>query len=99
MFFYSFCFANEEMHVGGEKGIGINFATTLELEVIEEGDVVTGVFLVGKEGETGYGSHQNMVDAGGGFDSCFSCHTMIFADARVLFAIARVLGLFATRGY
>lgn len=47
------------------------------LKVIENVGVELGVLFVGEEGEIGDGSHQDVVDAGGGFDSCFSCHRIL----------------------
>lgn len=63
--------------MGWEQGIGIDFAIAFVLKVIENIDVELGVFLVGEQGQVGDGSHQYMIDAGGGFYSCFSCHGIL----------------------
>lgn len=60
--------------MGWEEGIGIDLATALLLEVVEDACVYLVVLLIGEQWEVGNGSDEHMVDAGTGFYSCFSCH-------------------------
>ena len=64
----------QQVNVGWEEGVGIDFAIAFVLKVIENVGVELGILFIGEEGEIGDGSHQDVIDAGGGFYSCFSCH-------------------------
>lgn len=65
------------MYVGWEEGIGIDFATALVLKVVENVGVEGGILFIGEEGEVGDGTYEDVVDAGGGFYSCFTGHNYI----------------------
>lgn len=65
------------MYVRKKEGIGIDFAIAFVLKVTENVVVELGVFLIGEEILIRDGSHQDVVDAGGGFYSCFSCYNIL----------------------
>ena len=72
-----FCFLNQEVDVGGVKGVGEDAAEVTIDEILKEGDIVGGVFCIGEEVEIGIASNEYVIDAGLGLDSCFSGHGTI----------------------
>lgn len=61
--------------MGGEEGVGIDGADAFVLEIAKDAGVDVGIFLIGNEVEVGYGTHEDVVDAGGAFDARFTSHT------------------------
>lgn len=70
-------FLDEEVDVGGVKGVGKDAAEASGVEILKELDVVGGVFTISEEVEVGVASDEDVIDAALGFDSCFSGHRTI----------------------